>query len=399
MQSSGTRNWIHWAAPLLVLLLAGLIAYLMVVTSPKAERKAKPRVARLVQVESLKSADHSVIIKAWGEVIPAKTVLIKPLVSGEIISVNPGLRPGNVIQEGEVIAEIDPIDYHLQVKQQQSQVAQIKSEIEIELGQRSIAQSEYALLNKRLEKNDERLILRKPQLESLQAKLEASQALLNQAERELARTRIVAPFTGQIVQNGLEKGMTVSQATEALTLVGTDNYWVEVSVPVAALKWVDYNNRSQLTQVKLFNAAAWGEEYSMSGEVIELLSGLEPDGRLAKLLVNVSDPLGLSKDGERDTALNSPLLLGSFVSVQLQGKVIRDVFKLDRKLLRDDDRVWVMSSQKTLDIRSVRVAYRGQDYVLVDKGLNNGELIITSNFATAVPGMALRLVEQRVQDQ
>lgn len=399
MQPSGMQKWIRWGAPLLVLILAGLGAYLMMISSPKAERKAKPRVARLVQVEPLKSADHRVMIEAWGEVLPAKTVLIKPQVSGEIIAVHPGLRPGNILEAGEIIAEIDPIDYQLRVKQQQSQVAQIKSEIEIELGQRSIAQSEYALLNKQLEATDERLILRQPQLESLQAKLEAAKALLIQAERELARTQIIAPFSGQIVNTGLEKGMTVTPATEALSLVGTDNYWVEVSIPVAALRWVDYKHANDdgtnPIQATLFNPAAWGEASFMKGEVIELLSGLEPEGRLAKLLVNVNDPLRLSERGDPSRL---PLLLGSFVEVKIQGAMIQDVFKIERGLLRDDDSVWLFSAQKTLDIRPVHVVYRGQDYVLIDKGLKKGEFIVTSNISTAVTGMALRLVELQVQN-
>ena len=108
---------------------------------------------------------------------------------------------------------------------------------------------------------------------------------------------------------------------------------------------------------------------------------------MARLLVSVPHPLG-----EADTADDRPpLLLDSYVDVQIEGRKLNDIFALDRDELRDGVAVWVMNEQDQLDIRPVDIAFRSRDLIFVSGGLRPGERIVTSNLAAPVASMQLRL--------
>ena len=69
---------------------------------------------------------------------------------------------------------------------------------------------------------------------------------------------------------------------------------------------------------------------------------------------------------------------------------VNGVIRLDRSLLRGEDRVWVMGADGRLQIRNVAIPFRGADSVLVTDGLAAGEQLVTTDLAAPVEGMVLR---------
>jgi hypothetical protein len=108
---------------------------------------------------------------------------------------------------------------------------------------------------------------------------------------------------------------------------------------------------------------------------------------MARLLVEVSDPLAL----QVSTKGQPVLLLGSYVRVEIAGANLPHAAAIERDLIHDGKHVWIMDDQGTLDIRSVDIAFRGQDKVLITDGIRDGELLVTSNLPSPVQGMSLRL--------
>ncbi len=104
-----------------------------------------------------------------GEIIPAREVEIKPRVSGEIIEVSNEFLPGGFFSANQIMVSIDHTDYELVVRQLESDVAKTESDLAMEMGNQRIAQRELTLLGEKVSKEEEALILRKPQLEKLYA--------------------------------------------------------------------------------------------------------------------------------------------------------------------------------------------------------------------------------------
>jgi hypothetical protein len=127
-------------------------------------------------------------------------------------------------------------------------------------------------------------------------------------------------------------------------------------------------------------------EARWDGRVSRLRTDLEAQGRMARALVTVRDPLGL----ESPSTKRVPLLIGSYVHVDIQGRELDDVAAIPRSALRDGQRVWLMGDRDKLVFRNVEIVWRDRDTVFIGGGLTAGERIVMSDIAAPVEGMALR---------
>ena len=377
----------HLLIPIVVLICGALLAGVLFQTGPKAKRKPLVRLARLVQIQEIKFSTEHTLIQAMGNVQAARKIDLHPRVSGEVIQVNDQLVPGGRFQKGQTVLQIDPTEYTLVVQQRASETAQAKSQLRLELGQQSIAQREYELLGEKIRDEDRDLVLRKPQLETVKAMLANHQAALDKALLDLERTTVKSPFNAIIQSREVDIGALVSNSTNIATLVGTDEYWIEVPVPVDTLQWIRIPNSGlkKGSLVRIYNNAAWGKGEYKTGSVDRLASDLEDQGRMARLFISVPDPLGL-----KNNRSGIPLLLNSYVRVEIEGGKIEKVAAIDRNFLRDGDKVWIMDKENKLEIRSVEISFRSREQVLVTEGLREGERLITTHLSAPVQGMPLR---------
>ena len=417
--------------PLAVVAGGALVAVYLMATGPEAKRRPPERRARLVEVEQATFGPQRAVVHAMGTVGPAVSVDLHPRVGGEVVEVSKEFVPGGRFRTDDVILQIDKEDYALAVErkrlaaeqsdlaadqsdlvleQRQSAVARTEGDLKLELGQQDIARREYELLGEDVGDAAEELVLRQPQFHTARAAEQAAKAAvkeadvackaaraaaqearngLHQAELDLHRTAIEAPFNALVQSRGVNLGSTVSATTVLATLIGTDAYWVEVSVPVDQLPWIRVPRTTDEpgAAVRVFDEAAWGPDRFRTGRVCRLAGDLEQQGRMARLLVAVEDPLALAEANRGQPAL----LIGSYVRVEIEGTTIASAAPVSRSLLRDGDRVWVMGPDDLLQIRPVTVAFRSRDHVLVTGGLKAGDRLVTTDLAAPVEGMPLRL--------
>lgn len=374
--------------PLLVLALGVGGAVWLIRTAPQAPRQPPAPVARLVEVVEAQFGLHPVRIPAMGRVLPAQEVTLYPRVSGEVVAMHEQFLPGSRFAAGELLLQIDPSDFRLAVTQRESELVQARSALALEQGQQAVARQEYELLGREIPEADRDLVLRRPQLEQARARVQAAEAALEQARLNLERTSVRAPFACTVRARMVNVGSQVTPATPLATLAGTEESWVETTVPVDQLEWLWIPGRNSPTGsvARIWRAGGSSGGAVRLGTVLRLLPDLEKDGRLARLLVSVTDPLAL----ETQHAGLPPLLLGDAVRVELEGRTVRAV-AVDRRWCRDGDQVWIMNERNELEIRPVQVAFRAPEVLLVTGGLRPGERIVISELPAAVPGLPLRL--------
>ena len=367
------------------------VYYLM--NKPKAKRRPPRSGSVLVEVMPVRHRTQRVTLRAMGTVIAAQTIRLAPRVSGDVVQVSKEFLPGGRFGAGDLILRIDPRDYQFVVQQKASEVVQAERDLKLELGQQSVAKREYELLKDAVEKEDQELVLRKPQLKTAQAALVAAQASLAKAKLDLKRTDVRAPFNAKVQSRQVNLGSQVSTGTQLAELVGTDEYWVEVSVPVDQLKWIKIPTKSGQpgSPVRIHYAAAWGPGIFRKGHVLRLATELEPQGRMAKLIASIRDPLSLAPENADCPAM----ILGAYVRVEIDGKDLPDMVQVPRLALRDGNNLWIVSPQNTLDVRSVKIVWSGREFVYVADELREGDSLIISGLATPVQGMALRPVSAK----
>lgn len=361
----------------------------LIATSPRARRATPPRQARLVQVVELDTSEYVVKVKQNGKVLPAQQVTLQPQVSGKIVEICEDLMPGTAVKAGQKLIAIDRRDYDILVRQRYGDVVKAERDLKVEKGNQEIAKQEYELLGDVISEQDRELVLREPQLAAAQAAYESAKAAHEKAKLDLARCDINAPFDAIVEQRHIDLGATVSANTPLVTLIATDQAWVEVKVPIGQLKWLTIPRANGQTgsRVTLRNPLAWGRGRIRTGRVLRLHGDLEPQGQMAKLLVVVDDPFCLRAENNEQPKL----LMDSYVSAEIEGLPLRDVFEIDRSDFHENDTVWIMNENNELDIRSVQAAYRGTEKVYIAGGLAVGEKLVTTNIAAPVAGMLLRL--------
>lgn len=359
-------------------------------TPPKARRgnNEASKQARLVDVVELQSGNRDVVVSAMGLVNPARQVSLQPLVSGELISVSENLELGGYLRENEPVVTIDPQDFKLVIRQREAAVAQAKSNLAIEMGQQQIARQEFELLGQEIAEGDSDLVLRIPQLESAKAQLESQEASLEDARLDLSRTVVRAPFNAIVLEENTEVGLIVNTNTRLADLVGTDQFWVQVSVPLDDVRWInmpDGEGNGGAT-ARIYDDAAWAPGQFREGQVVRFTNSVSNESRMASLLIEVDDPLSLKPENKG----LPPLLLNSYVRAEIQGKTLNDVVVVNRQYVRNGNQIWLKTPENKLEIRDLEIAWKGRDEVYISSGLRGGEYVVTSTLATPVEQMLLR---------
>lgn len=401
---SGKRRRVYLIqglATLLVLVVTIFVARSLLQSAPSAGARPVPeRQARLVETVILEPSDYQPSITGWGTLVPSRELNLSAQVSGAVEFLSPRLEPGLRVSAGEVLVELETEPYQAALTQARSTLAEAQANLELEQGQQAVARREFQLLTESLDRLQgsgdsaeaspmgEGLALRQPQLDIAKAAVSAARARLQEAQLNLERATVKAPFEAMVSSRAVALGSQVSANAAIARLVGVETWWVEVLVPSERLIWLDQPGADPVN-VSLRQPGAWKPDQSRQGTLLRVLPELESEGNLARILVAINDPLGQPPQPAGAQAL-PPLLLGSFLRADIPGQRLSSVFVLEPGWLREGEQVWLMDQEGTLEFRPVEVLYRDEQAVVVGAGLNPGEALVTSRLSTPAEGMPLR---------
>lgn len=385
----------HWTLsrvlfPAAILGAAGFGASTLVQSAETAEKDPPPVVAPLVEVITVQQATLAARVVGTGVVEPEREVTLSAEVSGRLTKVADSLVVGGRVKKGDFIAKIDGRTYDLSVRQQNSQVAKARSDLELEKGKGAVAEREWDLLGGDVSKRKRSaLALREPQLEAAQVALESAKASLDRAKFDRSRTRVVAPFNATITREAVEVGAYMAPGAQVATLIGTDAFRVRVSLPIEDLALIDVPGLHGKTGSTAHILQELGSRtIERKGTVIRLVGELDADSRTAQVLVQVKDPLD-PPDGEL------PLLPGAFVRVEIDGKRAQDVSPVPRTALTEGSRVWVVAEDDTISPRELTIAWSDGETVFASAGVKDGERLMVTDLPTLAKGMAVRVSDAK----
>lgn len=370
-----------------ILLVGAAITAVVFMTEPKAQREtATKKTAMLVDVVEVKREKSAPTVVATGIVQATKDVTLSPQVAGQVVRISDNFVPGSFVKKGEVLLQIDPSDYRNTLQLRRSDLELAKANLSIEMGRQSVAQKDFELVGQEMSDENKALVLREPQLESAKASVAAAKAAVDQANLNLQRTTIRAPFDAHVISRSTNIGAQLAPGGEIGRLAGVEEYWVLADVPIDKVAWLTFADNASGTgsDVTIFSKN-WTPGQHRKGKLSRLVGALDPQSRLAKVLITVSDPLG--RKSPSDTVPR--LIIGAFVESHITAREIADVVRLNRDHLRQGETVWTMQEGK-LQIRKVTIAFQDADYAYISKGLSDGDRVVTSDLSTVVEGSELR---------
>lgn len=369
-----------------------LVTFLLFLTEPEAEMEGtSKKTAMLVDVIRAERGDYYPKVVATGTVQPSIDISLSTQVGGEVISVSDKFIPGSFVEKGEILLQINPADYENTLMLRKSDLALSESDLEVELGRQDVAQKDFELIGGDFSSENQNLVLRKPQLDAAKANKAAAEAAVNQASLDLQRTTIKAPFDAHIISRNANVGSQLAPGADLGRLVGMREYWVVANVPIGKVNWLKFGEErpEDGAPVKITHQTAWPAGQYREGRLFRLVGALDNQTRLARVLVTVRDPL--LRESQNDTL--PPLMIGTFVEVQIDARELKDIVRLSRNYLRQGNTVWVLNDG-ALDIRNVEVLFEDPEYAYISKGLEENEQVVITDLATVVEGSPLRVEEE-----
>jgi RND family efflux transporter MFP subunit len=395
-----------------IIILGAAVAAVVIInqTEPTAKKiNTTRKSAALVETTTVQRGTYSPKLRVLGTVQSAQDIVLSPRVSGQVIEMASDFVPGGMVYKGDLLLRIDPADYENALSISKSELEQSEASREIELARQELAKKELKMLEGTIDDTNRSLVLREPQIASIEAEVSAAKAAVERAKLDLERTSIYAPFDAQVLTRSVNIGSQVTNGDELGTLIGLDQYWIMATVPVRSLRWVQFPKLSapgkagdpdvatskdavtgnlsadvKGSKVILRNQDAWGKDVYREARVARMIGTLDQQTRLARVLITVDDPLGYESDVP-------PLILETLIETEIHARPIEDVVRLQREYVRDKDTVWLMKDDK-LEIRQIDVEFRDAQYAYIRSGLETGDEVVTTTLATVAEGVGLRKI-------
>jgi RND family efflux transporter MFP subunit len=403
----------------ITLMIGGFAAISIIKMKPKAELKPQVNLGLLVEAQRYEVKQQSAVVIGQGVIEPSERVNLIAQVSGVVKKIHGELSVGGLVKKGNRLLQIDPTDYSLAVREAKARVKIAKQELSLEAGRRQAATQEWSIMQSRggggsVSEEAKARALRAPQAAIAESNLKIAKNALARAQVGYGRTLLKASFNAVVISESVDLGQLVGPGAPIATLAGTDTFWVIASVPTSELGWIDFPQRGKRTKRRGKKKRRLGSKVKIQydigvrivereGQILRQLTQVETTGRMARVVIEVQDPLGLKSD-------QPSLLLGAQVEVHILGRDMGQVIEIPRAAIHNENELWVFipegeegaslqvdgikleNGQRfgTLEVRKVKILRKRKETVVIREGVGEDDYIITSRLSTPVPGMRLR---------
>jgi len=371
--------------PLLVLLAGFALAILLALNKPVVEDELREPLVTTVRVLKVESKSEYLVVTSQGTVQPRSQIDLIPEVSGRVVWISPALVGGGSFAEGDALLRIDRADYQSSLDRSRALVE--RAEVEQEFAADELT---------RLKRLFDRQLASQSQLDGADrsarvaaATLLEGRAMLDQAQRDLLRTELIAPFDGLVRNEQVDLGQFVSRGNSIGVIYATD--YVEVRLPIAASQLaflgLPPSTRGEIPleiQPPVILTADYGNTRVIwEGTLVRAEAEIDERSRM---IYGVTRLLSMR---DKDSL---PIAVGLFVQAEIRGRKVDRVVRLPRSAIRDNNQVLVVDQDNRLRFREVRILRLEHDDVLIDAGLTDGELVSISPMQTVVDGMRVKAV-------
>ena len=210
-----------WVAALVILAGLGWYGY----------QKMQPKNEATFITEEVKRGKIAQTVSATGEISATNLVDVGAQVSGQIKKMH--VKIGDVVKEGDLIAEIDNVTQVNEVNTRKAQLQTYQAQLESAQVALKIAQRKYsrykslasadAVSKEEFEATEDSLATNRAKIKELQSSIRQTQIAINTAEKDLGYTRITAPVDGTVVALVVEQGQTINASQTSPTVVQIAN--------------------------------------------------------------------------------------------------------------------------------------------------------------------------------
>lgn len=355
------KRWVAAGVALAVAALAGVGFYAR--TKTKAQTPGGPGAGGFaipVIVAPVGQRDMPVYLEGLGSVVAFNTVTVKSRVDGQLVKV--AFVEGQEVRQGDLLAQIDPRPFEVQVRQAEATVARDRAQ----LSQAQLTRSRNEALRQENLIAQDQLDQQRATVAQLEATVQADLAAVDNAKLQLGYTKITSPLGGRTGLRLVDPGNMIraSDPNGLVVITQLDPIAVLVTLPEDNLPAVSEQMAQHPLAVEALSRD--GSTDLGRGEVALVDNQINPGAGTIKLKALFPNPRRV-------------LWPNQFVKARVLLTTRKNATVMPAPALQRGQNgtfVFVVKSDKTVEARPIEVASTEGDLAVVTKGVEVGEQVV-----------------------
>jgi len=370
----GRRRW-PWAIGLLALAALcyyGWTRYQTAAQQSVAAQKAPPRTIA-VQTGTVRQGDMDLYISSLGTVTAFYTVTVKSRVDGELINV--AFKEGQMVKQGDLLAEIDPRPFQVQLAEAEGQLARDQALLrnaQVVLERDRVLATTNAISQQELQTQE-------ASAKQYEGMILADKAGVDNAKLQLQYCQITAPLDGRIGLRKVDKGNIIHANDPAGIAVITQLQ------PIAVLFTVPQDDIVRI-QRRI-------KEVGDTGLVVDAFNrdfGTKlATGRLSATENQVDSTTGTLRMKAIFPNEDEMLFPNQFVNARLLVDTRHGAIIVPSAAIQRGPKsifVYVVKKDQTVELRTITIGPSEGPDTIVEDGLVPGETVVTEGVDKLIPG-------------
>jgi membrane fusion protein, multidrug efflux system len=315
-----------------------------------------------VSVAQAQTADFPVYLNGLGTVQPYETVTVHSRVDGELTKV--AFKQGEIVNEGDLLAQIDPRPYQAALDQALSK----KAQDEANLKNAQLNLQRYTTLNKEEFSTRQQLDTQQASVDQLNAQIKGDQAAIDNAQTQVSYTTIRSPLSGKTGFRFIDPGNIVH---------ATDTMGIVTIVKLQPISVVFTAPEDQVPLINKALAAGVVPVTALSSDGSKTLS----QGHLALVDNKVDQASGTISMKATFENTDNVLWPGLSVSTRLLVETLKHVTVIPEDAIQHGPNglyAFVVGDDNKAEMRNIKIGQEDDDQAVVLQGLSPSEKVVTA---------------------